>query len=289
MKKTIFRAFTFVLLGGLSVAAQEQQVFKGEICWVPAEHAAVLEKNPAGAQCTANLGKHAKYVLSSPENDTAYQLDNQGRFKALIGEQVIVSGILDRDTGTIHVTDVIRAVPQQILKAKSVYIDCDACLRAMADAWWAAFEELTEWGRFDVVPDPKKADLIFLFSANPYLGDYVTRDGPDKRPVFIKITFMDVVDPKTGKSLWSDSRELGSWFVAPATRELFHEFKEQLAVGETQDARLLFLLDKDKDGKVSKQEFLKFMDAEFDRLDTDNDGELDTNELSHLRVVSVDK
>ena len=58
----------------------------------------------------------------------------------------------------------------------------------------------------------RKADLIFLFSANSYLGDYGTRDGPDTRPVHVDITFMNVVDPHTGESLWGDSRrgEAGS-------------------------------------------------------------------------------
>jgi len=31
------------------------------------------------------------------------------------------------------------------------------------------------------------------------------------------------------------------------------------------------------------------MDAEFDGLDTDNDGKLDANELKQLRVVSIGK
>jgi len=50
--------------------------------------------------------------------------------------------------------------------------------------------------------------------------------------------------------------------------------------------QLVLLLDQDKNGKVSKQEFLKFMEAEFDRLDKDNSGELDTRELklSSVRV-----
>jgi len=48
---------------------------------------------------------------------------------------------------------------------------------------------------------------------------------------------------------------------------------------------LLQLMDKDKDGTVSRQEFMKFMSDEFDRLDVNKDGELDANELAetHLR------
>jgi hypothetical protein len=159
----------------------------------------------------------------------------------------------------------------------------------MANAWAAAFQALTEWGRFDVTPDPKKADLIFLFAANPYEGDYLTRDGPDMRPVFIKTTYMSVIDAGTGRNLWSDSRQWGSWFVSEATRDLFIEFKEQVAVGESQEERILFLVDKNGDGKVSKEEFMKFMEAEFDRLDKDKDGDLDADELKQLRVITIDK
>jgi len=56
----------------------------------------------------------------------------------------------------------------------------------------------------------------------------------------------------------------------------------QAGYEETKD--LLRLMDKDKNGKVSKKEFMSFMEAEFDRLDTNHDGELDVNELSQLRV-----
>jgi Ca2+-binding EF-hand superfamily protein len=38
-------------------------------------------------------------------------------------------------------------------------------------------------------------------------------------------------------------------------------------VGEAEVKRMLPLTDQDKDGKVSKEDFRKFMKAEFDRLD----------------------
>jgi hypothetical protein len=53
--------------------------------------------------------------------------------------------------------------------------------------------------------------------------------------------------------------------------------------------QLLKLMDQDKNGKVSKAEFMKFMSAEFDRLDVDSNGELDVNELAGLRVLSTRK
>lgn len=47
---------------------------------------------------------------------------------------------------------------------------------------------------------------------------------------------------------------------------------------------LLLLMDTDKNGKISRQEWLNFMSAEFDRLDTDKSGELDPKELGASRV-----
>jgi len=48
---------------------------------------------------------------------------------------------------------------------------------------------------------------------------------------------------------------------------------------------LLRLMDTDKNGKVSKKEFMDFMEAEFDRLDKDKNGELDPSELAGLRIA----
>jgi hypothetical protein len=47
---------------------------------------------------------------------------------------------------------------------------------------------------------------------------------------------------------------------------------------------LLFLMDADKNGKVSKKEFMDFMSKEFDRLDANHDGQLDVNELAKWQV-----
>ena len=62
--------------------------------------------------------------------------------------------------------------------------------------------------------------------------------------------------------------------------------QNQLALGEGEVKQLLLLIDTDKKGKISKQESMKFMEAEFDRLDVKRNGELDVEELaqSKLRV-----
>lgn len=48
-------------------------------------------------------------------------------------------------------------------------------------------------------------------------------------------------------------------------------------------AQLLLLMDTDKNGRISKQEFMKFMEAEFERLDKDKSGELDPKELAQSK------
>jgi biopolymer transport protein ExbD len=62
--------------------------------------------------------------------------------------------------------------------------------------------------------------------------------------------------------------------------------QDNLAIGEDEAKQLLLLIDTDKKGKISKQQWMKFMEAEFDRLDKTKSGELDVRELmqSKLRV-----
>jgi hypothetical protein len=232
-RKAFIAVAAFVLFAPLSLAAQGEQIFKGRICLGPDVHTATLEKDHAAAQCTAlRPQKNAHYVFSDLDNKTVYQLGGHKKPKAFAGQYVVVVGTLDKDTGTILVTEIFRALAPKVMQARSVYIDCDACPRGMAAAWQSAFGELTAWGKFDVTPDPKKADLIFLFAANPYLGDYATRDGPDTRVVHIEITYMNVVDPHTGENLWGDSRRWGSFEVSRATKDLIVEFKNELQIEE---------------------------------------------------------
>jgi hypothetical protein len=46
--------------------------------------------------------------------------------------------------------------------------------------------------------------------------------------------------------------------------------------------RLLQLMDTDANGKISKDEFMRFMEAEFDKADVNHDNELDPKELGRL-------
>jgi Ca2+-binding EF-hand superfamily protein len=55
-------------------------------------------------------------------------------------------------------------------------------------------------------------------------------------------------------------------------------------IAEQNVKQLLLLMDTDKNGKISKHEWMEFMSTEFDRLDTDHSGELDPKELLQSSV-----
>jgi hypothetical protein len=60
--------------------------------------------------------------------------------------------------------------------------------------------------------------------------------------------------------------------------------QDKLAIAEEQAKQLMLLIDTEKKGKISKQEWMKFMEAEFDRLDKNKNGELDVEELTQSRL-----
>jgi hypothetical protein len=115
----------------------------------------------------------------------------------------------------------------KIMQAKSALLLCE-CPRGMAVAEGRALHELLAWGRFQIAHRREDADLVILFSANEYLDDLLTRDGPDTRSVSVDFTIMTIIDPNTGATLWTDSRRWGSWRVDQATKDLIAGLKEQI-------------------------------------------------------------
>jgi hypothetical protein len=61
-----------------------------------------------------------------------------------------------------------------ILSAKSVYFDDRTSLDTVGGK---AVGQLKKWGRFQIVQDRKQADLVFLLSADPYMGGYIIKSG----------------------------------------------------------------------------------------------------------------
>jgi len=55
-------------------------------------------------------------------------------------------------------------------------------------------------------------------------------------------------------------------------------------IAEDNAKEILLLMDANKDGKISKQEWMNFMSSEFDRLDTDHNGFIDQKDLLQTRI-----
>jgi len=58
---------------------------------------------------------------------------------------------------------------------------------------------------------------------------------------------------------------------------------DKLTIAIENVKQLLLVMDT-KNGKISKQEWMRFMEAEFDRLDTEKKGELDQSEIRQSTV-----
>jgi EF hand len=56
------------------------------------------------------------------------------------------------------------------------------------------------------------------------------------------------------------------------------------AAGEKHVLQLMRLMDRDRNVRVTKEEFMQFVEAEFDRLDANRSGDLSTKELSQSRI-----
>ena len=134
-------------------------------------------------------------------------------------------------------------LPPQITSAKSIYIDNQSGIAKLGDK---AYEQLTKWGRWQVVTDRQKADLILLLSAHQYNGGYVTSTtgrvddngniyaSSDATSVTVGYTYITVVDPKTGDNLWSDSKRWGNLYTGfhSATKGLVDELMKRISEQE---------------------------------------------------------
>jgi len=134
-------------------------------------------------------------------------------------------------------------LPQQVLVAKTIYIDNQSGLANLGDR---AYDELRKWGRYQIVDSPDKADAVLLLSAKEYISGYTSNsyhnttgkvdyDGSvtahtygysGSYAVYSGDTHITLLDPKTGTSLWADSRAWGRW--KSATRGLIKELRDRV-------------------------------------------------------------
>lgn len=111
----------------------------------------------------------------------------------------------------------------RILSAKSVCFNNQTGSDAVGKN---ALEQLKKWGKFQLVADPKQADLVILLSADPYKGGNIIfasgqtgriddgRITEDSVPNYNKqsptrYAYLTVIDRKTGDNLWSDKHLWG--------------------------------------------------------------------------------
>jgi EF hand domain-containing protein len=62
--------------------------------------------------------------------------------------------------------------------------------------------------------------------------------------------------------------------------------QDKLALAELEVKQLLLLMDTDKNGKISKQEWMAFMEAEFNRLDTDHSGGIGRQGIDAITIAA---
>lgn len=62
--------------------------------------------------------------------------------------------------------------------------------------------------------------------------------------------------------------------------------RDKFALAHEDVKQLMLLMDTNKDGRISKREWMSFMEAEFNQLDKDGNGELDPKELLQSKVAA---
>ena len=71
---------------------------------------------------------------------------------------------------------------------------------------------------------------------------------------------------------------------AAAQKASVPKLQDKLAMGEDDVKHLLLLMEADKKGMVSKQEYMRYMEAEFERLDKNKIGQLNVKELAQSNI-----
>lgn len=136
-------------------------------------------------------------------------------------------------------------LPPKLLEAKKVCIVNQTGSTKVADK---AYEELEKWGRFQVVPEQKDADVSFLFSNEAHeTGSITDSSGTTTGNVddqgnislhhqgsssttpytwfWVRLTVMDT---KTGDNLWVDSSKYHGWTGSGYASKLLKRLRERI-------------------------------------------------------------
>ncbi len=100
--------------------------------------------------------------------------------------------------------------------------------------------------------------------------------------VLAMVVALFLAEANVGNAAPTQPEKTGAVSPTPAAEK--DEKEKKLAIATEAAKQLLLAMDTDKNGKISKQEWMKFMEDEFDRLDTNHNGELDVKELTQSRM-----
>jgi hypothetical protein len=130
-----------------------------------------------------------------------------------------------------------RLLAAKLFVAKSVYFDNETGFAAVgADA----IRELKRWGRFRVVQNRDRADLVFVLSSEEYseeVGDLGPANNADFEPDWFlhfhyrpANAYLTVIDTITGETLWAGSHVWGGLLTGfnSAGRRLVHRLRKQV-------------------------------------------------------------
>jgi hypothetical protein len=122
-------------------------------------------------------------------------------------------------------------LPSQLFSAKTLFIEN----QASADTADRAYDELKKWGRFEIVTDRTRADLIMSLSIKlpEHTGGHVSvwnSDGTYSSGHVsggtLGYTYLTILDAKTGESLYSDTKR---WVAfGSATRNMIKDLQKRI-------------------------------------------------------------
>lgn len=108
-------------------------------------------------------------------------------------------------------------LPEQILQAKTVYIDNQSGLSSFGDAYVSGYHTSTTSTAHGTEDDSGNIQMS---------GNSQSETSPN----VTRVTYLTAIDPKTGDSLWSDQKVLGNLYMGfrSATRSLVKELRKRI-------------------------------------------------------------
>jgi hypothetical protein len=129
-------------------------------------------------------------------------------------------------------------LPAQVMSAKTVYIENRSGQAAIGDR---AYQEIKNWGRFQMVQERDQADLILLLTAREEVrggqqNGRVDEDGnihTSTSPDVWRYSGLTALDPRTGNTLWTESR-VASILRKSAIKRAIDELRKRIEEQEAQ-------------------------------------------------------